>query len=56
MNAELLKILACPACKQNLTAGADLLICTNLACGLCYPIRDGIPVLLIDEARKKTCD
>jgi uncharacterized protein YbaR (Trm112 family) len=30
---------------------ADELVCTNAACALAYPVRDDIPVLLIDEAR-----
>jgi uncharacterized protein YbaR (Trm112 family) len=48
----LLEILACPDCKSPLRLDeAHLeLICTG--CGLAYPIRDGIPVLLIDEARR----
>ncbi|MEU7897066.1 Trm112 family protein [Nonomuraea sp. NPDC049152] len=52
----LLEILACPACKSPLRAqddavnGADELACTG--CGLVYPVRDDIPVLLVDEARK----
>ncbi len=50
----LLEILACPQCHSPLRADdeASELVCTNDACGLAYPVRDGIPVLLIDEARR----
>jgi uncharacterized protein YbaR (Trm112 family) len=52
----LLDILACPACKSPLRvsadADADELACTSAECGLVYPVRDDIPVLLVDEARK----
>ncbi|GAA3444336.1 Trm112 family protein [Planomonospora venezuelensis] len=50
----LLEILACPSCKSPLRAEpeADELSCTSAACGLVYPVRDDIPVLLVDEARK----
>jgi hypothetical protein len=50
----LLEILACPACHGSLTVdeAADELICP--ACGLAYPVRDNIPVLLIDQARPVT--
>ena len=49
----LLDILACPKCHAPLRADADAeeLVCTGADCGLAYPVRDGIPVLLIDEAR-----
>lgn len=47
---ELLEIIVCPACHGRLTAGEATLTCQ--ACGLVYPIRDGIPVLLVDEATK----
>ncbi len=52
ISAELLEILACPSCKSEvrLTPDRDGLECT--ACHLIYPIRDGIPVMLIDEATK----
>ncbi|GIH74491.1 Trm112 family protein [Planobispora longispora] len=50
----LLEILACPSCKSPLRAEpeTDELACTSTACGLVYPVRDDIPVLLVDEARK----
>ncbi len=50
INKDLLDILACPKCKGEITLAEkkDGLICTN--CKLLYPIRDGIPVMLIDEA------
>jgi uncharacterized protein len=50
----LLEILVCPACRSPLRAdeSAGELICTSEACGLAYPVRDDIPVLLVDEARR----
>ncbi len=50
----LLDILACPACKSplNAVAESDELACSSETCGLVYPVRDDIPVLLVDEARK----
>ena len=55
LEEQLLEILACP-CPEHapLQAGtpadpeADFLTCT--ACGRSFPVRDGIPVLLLDEA------
>lgn len=66
LEAGLLQLLACPACHASLReedapAGDDPaadgaapaeLVCTGGACGLAYPVRDGIPVLLVDEARR----
>ncbi len=53
IDASLLEILACPRCHAPLRedAVAMELVCTSPSCGLAYPVRDGIPVLLIDEAR-----
>jgi uncharacterized protein YbaR (Trm112 family) len=48
LDPELLEILACPADVKPLTQEGDRLVCAG--CGRRYPIRDGIPVLLIDEA------
>jgi uncharacterized protein YbaR (Trm112 family) len=52
----LLEILACPKCKSPLRAdvAANELVCTGTGCGLAYPVRDDIPVLLVDEARRPT--
>jgi len=49
---EFLKeILACPRCLAHpLHFGKEWIICPNPECGLQYPIRDGIPVMLIEEA------
>jgi len=51
LNQELLDILACPKCKGEvkLTASQDGLVCE--ACRLVYPIRDDIPIMLIDQAQ-----
>lgn len=51
MDAKLLDILVCPVCKGNLEyrKEAQELVCP--ACKLAYPIRDGIPVMLENEAR-----
>ncbi|SMC26889.1 hypothetical protein SAMN02746041_02794 [Desulfacinum hydrothermale DSM 13146] len=48
---ELLDILACPKCKHSvrLNESEDGLICDQ--CRLLYEIRDGIPIMLIDEAK-----
>lgn len=50
------EILRCPACRSELTDGESTegpeLICTNAACGLAYRVDDGVPVLLVDEARR----
>ena len=52
IDKELLDILACPACKESVKLENDKIVCQNPKCGLRYPVRDGIPVMLIDEAEK----
>ncbi|MDT8407255.1 MAG: Trm112 family protein [Methylococcales bacterium] len=56
MDKKLLEILVCPICKGKLhyDAAAQELICT--ADRLAYPIRDGIPVMLEEEARTISFD
>lgn len=51
VDKELLDILACPKCKGDLTVTEkeDGLICPS--CRLLYEIRDGIPIMLIDQAK-----
>lgn len=51
---DVLDLLVCPNCRQQLTWAYEAaeLICCNPACGLAYPVRQGIPILVADEARK----
>jgi uncharacterized protein YbaR (Trm112 family) len=50
LDPELLKILVCPACKGELLydQGGSTLECVH--CRLRYPVRDDIPVMLVEEA------
>jgi len=49
IDAEFLEMLACPACKTELVLrGEDRLYCP--ACRRSFPVRDDIPILLLDEA------
>jgi uncharacterized protein YbaR (Trm112 family) len=53
IDTALLDLLACPSddhapLREEQRAGGDVLVCTS--CASSFPIRDGIPVLLIDEA------
>ncbi|MGI8697260.1 MAG: Trm112 family protein [Mycobacteriales bacterium] len=50
IDPTLLDILACPACRGELRAddAREQLACVD--CGRRYPVRDDIPVLLVDEA------
>jgi uncharacterized protein len=52
LDPDLLEILACPNCRAALRVDepAGELVCTG--CGYAYPVRDDIPVLLVDEARR----
>jgi len=49
---SLLAILACPVCKTKVRLAEGKIVCTNAACGLRYPVRDGIPVMLVEEAER----
>ena len=51
LSSELLEILRCPLTRARLTQEGDRLVAAEPeGAGLSYPIRDGIPVLLVDEA------
>jgi uncharacterized protein YbaR (Trm112 family) len=45
---ELLDILVCPVDHAKVRVQGDRLVCEK--CGRAYPVRDGIPIMLVDEA------
>jgi uncharacterized protein len=50
LDPALLEIIRCPNDRGPLEAVGDELVCGT--CGFAYPVRDDIPVLLVDEARR----
>ncbi|MEW5944811.1 MAG: Trm112 family protein [bacterium] len=52
IDGKLLEILACPVCKADVRYDEpnQKLICAG--CGRKYPVRDGIPIMLEDEAER----
>lgn len=51
LDDKLLELLRCPACLGTFVEPVEEeLVCS--ACGLGYPVRNGVPVLLVDEARR----
>jgi uncharacterized protein len=48
IDKELLDILACPACKGDVELKDNKIVCKK--CRKKYPVKDGIPVMLIDAA------
>jgi hypothetical protein len=53
ISPELLEILRCPKCRSEVRLKEDQsgLKCVNPDCALVYPIRDEIPVMVIEEAK-----
>ena len=51
LSPELLEILVCPKCKGTLEHRQDPESLACLACRLIYAVEDGIPIMLIDEAK-----
>ena len=52
VDPKLLEILVCPLTKDSLTYDKDAQELISKQAKLAYPIRDGIPIMLIDEARQ----
>ena len=52
IDPELLEILVCPNDRGDIEYRQDEGVIVCLKCGYRYPVRDGIPVMLIDEATK----
>lgn len=52
LNPELIAILVCPKCKGELELEAEETAFVCHSCRLRYPVREGIPVMLVDEAEK----
>jgi uncharacterized protein YbaR (Trm112 family) len=52
IDPRVLDVIVCPQCRSALDSTTDVLslVCTNAECQLRYPVRNDIPVLLIDEA------
>jgi uncharacterized protein YbaR (Trm112 family) len=48
IDKKLMDILACPLCKTDVKLEGDRIVC--LKCGRRYPVKDDIPIMLIDEA------
>ena len=51
LSPDLLALLVCPKCKGELEYRADEQVLVCPACRLAYPVRDDIPVMLVDEAQ-----
>jgi uncharacterized protein YbaR (Trm112 family) len=56
MDTRLLEILACPVCKGTLRFERDTQVLVCRMDRLAYPIRDGVPVMLEEEARQLAAD
>lgn len=48
LDKRLLEILACPVCKESVKEEGEFLICAR--CRKKYPVKEGIPVMLAEEA------
>jgi uncharacterized protein len=51
VDPELLRLLVCPATRTSLRWDPERQALVSDAAGLAYPVREGVPVLLVEEAR-----
>ena len=56
LDSKLLEILVCPLTKGPLAWDRDAQELISEQAGLAFPVRDGIPIMLVDEARKLDAD
>jgi len=54
VDKKLLEILACPVCKEPVEEKGDWILCHK--CNKRYPVRDNIPIMLVDEAEDIPAD
>jgi uncharacterized protein YbaR (Trm112 family) len=52
VDPRLLELLVCPLTKTPLSYDPERMELVSKAAGLAFPIRDGIPIMLVEEARK----
>jgi uncharacterized protein len=52
ISKELLEVLACPACKSDVIYDETKrqIICVNSQCNKRYPVKDGIPIMMVEES------
>jgi uncharacterized protein len=56
IDERLLAVLICPACRTKVRLEGDRLVCQSAECGLRYPVREDIPIMLAQEAEKPKAD
>lgn len=54
LSKELLEVMMCPRCGGSLRQSAGELLCEHPPCGARYPIREGIPIMLVESTGTPT--